>query len=528
LRDRRAAKQQRSVKEKDLPISQDSTYKNHSLKVLLVYPEFPETFWSFKHALKFILKRASSPPLGLLTIAAMLPEAWEKKLVDMNVESLHEDHLRWADLVFISAMSVQKESVKKVIARCKAVGVRIVAGGPLFTTEYGTFPDVDHLVLNEAEITMPHFLSDFEKGVASHFYTTDQWSDIRKTPIPLWELINMKRYATINIQYSRGCPYNCEFCDITLLCGHVPRTKEKDQIIRELESIYAYGFRGGVFFVDDNFIGNKKKLKEEILPAIAEWMERKKHPFSFETQASIELSDHEDLIQLMVRAGFDTVFVGIETPNEQSLAECNKFQNKNRDLLSSIRKIQRAGLQVQGGFIVGFDNDPLTIFDTQIRFIQTSGVVTAMVGLLNALPRTQLYERLKKEQRLLKETSGDNTDFSINFIPKMNYDLLISGYKKILSTLYSPKHYYKRVRTFLREYVPPQKRTFHFRLTHFAAFFRSVVVLGIIGKERFQYWRLLFWTVFKRPRLFPDAVTFAIYGFHFRRIFEKHLQGTDR
>jgi len=509
-------------------ISTDNIYEKRIMKALLVYPKFPDTFWSFKHALKFILKKASSPPLGLLTIGAILPEAWEKKLVDMNVETLHEEHLRWADIVFLSAMSVQKESVKEVIARCKSLGVRIVAGGPLFTTEYELFPEVDHLVLNEAEITLPRFLEDFEQDRAGHLYTTDRWADIRTTPIPLWRLINIKRYATINIQYSRGCPYNCEFCDITLLCGRAPRTKDKDQVIRELESIYARGFRGGVFFVDDNFIGNKKKLKQEVLPAIAEWMERKKHPFSFETQASIELSDHEDLMQLMVRAGFDIVFVGIETPNEQSLAECSKFQNRNRDLLGSVRKIQKAGLEVQGGFIVGFDSDPVTIFDAQIRFIQQSGVVTAMVGLLNALPRTQLYNRLEKERRLVKEASGDNTDFSINFIPKMNCDILIDGYKKILSTLYSPRHYYARVRTFLREYIPPQKKMIHFRFNHLAAFFRSVVVLGIIGKERFHYWRLLFWTAFKRPRLFPQAVTLAIYGFHFRRIFEKHLHGTVR
>jgi len=496
------------------------------MKVLLVYPKFPDTFWSFKHALKFILKKASSPPLGLLTVAAMLPDMWEKKMIDMNVETLLDEHLGWADLVFISAMSVQKESVKEVIARSKAAGVRIVAGGPLFTTEYEIFPDVDHLVLNEAEITLPRFLDDLAKNRAGRLYSTDEWADIRKTPLPLWRLVNMRRYATINIQYSRGCPYNCEFCDITLLCGRVPRTKDQDQIIRELESVYASGFRGGVFFVDDNFIGNKKKLKEEILVAISEWMAMKRHPFSFETQASIELSDHEDLMQLMVRAGFDIVFVGIETPNEQSLAECSKFQNRNRDLLGSVRKIQKSGLEVQGGFIVGFDNDPLTIFDTQIKFIQRSGVVTAMVGLLNALPRTQLYERLKKEHRLIKEASGDNTDFSINFIPKMNYNVLISGYKKMLGTLYSPRHYYERVRTFLREYVPPQKRLFHLRLNHLAALFSSIFVLGIIGKERFHYWRLLFWTVFKRPRLFPQAVTLAIYGFHFRRIFEKHLQGT--
>jgi radical SAM superfamily enzyme YgiQ (UPF0313 family) len=497
----------------------------HLMKALLIYPEFPDTFWSFRYALKFIHRKASSPPLGLLTIAAMLPEAWEKRLVDMNVESLDDKDVRRADLVFVSAMSVQKESVKEVIARCRTAGVRVVAGGPLFTTEYEKFGDVDHLVLNESEINLPRFLEDFQNGVAGRFYTTDQWADIRKTPIPLWGLINTKHYASINIQYSRGCPFNCEFCDITLLCGRTPRTKDKDQIIGELESVYASGFRGQVFIVDDNFIGNKKKLKEEILPAIIEWMEIRKHPFTFNTQASIELSDHKDLMEMMVRAGFDVVFIGIETPHEESLAECSKFQNKNRDLLTSIRNIQRSGLEVQGGFIVGFDNDPLTIFDTQIRFIQKSGVVTAMVGILIALPRTELYERLKKEQRLLEETSGNNTDFSTNFIPKMDYDLLISGYKKVLSTLYSPRYYYERVRTFLREYVPhkEKKMPFRFRPNYLSAFIRSIVVLGIIGKERFHYWRLLFWTMVTRPRLIPQAVTLSIYGFHFRKIFEKRL-----
>jgi radical SAM superfamily enzyme YgiQ (UPF0313 family) len=495
------------------------------VKALLIYPEFPDTFWSFRYALKFIHRKASSPPLGLLTIAAMLPQAWEKRLVDMNVESLKDDDLKWADLAFVSAMSVQKESVKEVIARCKAAGVRIVAGGPLFTTEYEAFGDVDHLVLNEAEITFPRFMEDFENGGAGRFYTTDQWADMRKTPIPLWGLINMKHYASINIQYSRGCPFNCEFCDITLLCGRMPRTKEKNQIIRELESVYASGFKGQVFFVDDNFIGNKKKLKEEILPAIIEWMERRRHPFNFNTQASIELSDHKDLMEMMVRAGFDVVFIGLETPHEQSLAECSKFQNKNRDLLASVRNIQKAGLEVQGGFIVGFDNDPVTIFDTQISFIQKSGVATAMVGILIALPRTQLYERLKKEQRLLNETSGNNTDFATNFVPRMDYDLLISGYKQVLSTLYSPKHYYERVRTFLREYIPPRKKkkALRFRPNYIAAFFRSTIVLGVVGKERLHYWRLLFWTMFSRPRLLPQAVSLSIYGFHFRKVFEKRL-----
>jgi radical SAM superfamily enzyme YgiQ (UPF0313 family) len=498
------------------------------MKALLIYPEFPDTFWSFRHALKFINRKASSPPLGLLTIAAMLPDAWEKRLVDMNVESLRDDHLCQADLVFVSAMSVQKGSVKEVLTRCKAAGVRIVAGGPLFTTDYEAYGDVDHLVLNEAEITLPRFLEDLRNGIAGHIYTTDEWADIGQAPIPLWRLVNTKHYASINIQYSRGCPFNCEFCDITLLCGRTPRTKERDQIIRELESVYASGFRGQVFFVDDNFIGNKNKLKDEVLPAIIEWMERKEYPFSFNTQASIELSDHEDLMELMVSAGFDVVFIGIESPHEQSLAECGKFQNRNRDLLASIRKIQKAGLEVQGGFIVGFDHDPVTIFDTQIKFIQASGIVTAMVGILIALPRTRLYERLKKEHRLLDETSGNNTDFATNFIPKMDYDLLINGYKKVLKTLYSPAHYYARVRTFLREYIPPDKKkmAFRFRPSYLAAFFRSLIVLGIVGKERFHYWRLLFWTLFRRPGLFTQAITLSIYGFHFRKVFQKNFQGS--
>lgn len=495
------------------------------MKALLIYPEFPDTFWSFRYALKFINRKASSPPLGLLTIAAILPEAWDKRLVDMNVEKLDDKDLRWADLVFISAMSIQRESVKNVIARCKSIGVKIVAGGPLFTTSYEEFNTVDYLVMNEAEITLPNFLSDLENGEAVHFYTTDQWADIRHTPIPLWELVNFKRYASVNIQYSRGCPFNCEFCDITLLCGRTPRTKDKDQVINELESVYATGFRGQVFFVDDNFIGNKKKLKEEILPAVINWTKMRKHPFTFNTQASIELADHKDLMDMMVRAGFDVVFVGIETPHEQSLAECGKFQNRNRDLIDSVRNIQKSGLEVQGGFIVGFDNDPPTIFDTQIKFIQKSGVATAMIGILMALPRTQLYERLKTEHRLLKESTGNNTDLSINFIPTMDYDLLISGYKKVISTLYAPKHYYERVRTFMRQYTPPGKkrRGFRFRPHYFSAFFRSVVVLGIIEKERFYYWRLLFWTMFSRPRLITQAVTLSIYGFHFRKIYQKRL-----
>lgn len=494
------------------------------MKILLVYPHYPDTFWGFKYALKFISKKASLPPLGLLTIASMLPPEWEKRLIDINITPLKDKDLLWADYVFISAMSIQKESVKTVISRCKALGVKIVAGGPLFTAFPEEFEgDVDHFVLDEAEITLPPFLDDLKKRQAKHFYTSQERADIRNTPLPLWELADLKKYASMNIQYSRGCPFDCEFCNITVLHGRVPRTKEKEQIVAEMESLYLRGWRGGIFFVDDNFIGNKVKLKKEVLPAIIEWMKKRNHPFTLSTEVSINLSDDEELIHMMVQAGFDTVFIGIETPNEESLAECSKLQNRNRDLIACVKKIQRSGLEVQAGFIVGFDKDPASIFERLIAFIQESGIATAMVGLLNAPHGTKLYHRLKKEGRLLSAASGDNTDFSINFKPKMNHETLISGYRKVVHTIYSPKHYYARVRKFLKEYKPKQAKTFHFRFSHLEAGFKSIFRLGIIGRERIYYWKLFFWSLFRRPRLFPLAITLTIYGFHFRKIFKRHM-----
>jgi len=491
------------------------------MKALLVYPKYPDTFWSFKHALKFISKKASFPPLGLLTVATMLPKEWEKRLIDMNVSVLTEDDLSWADCVFISAMIVQKKSVWEVIRRCKKLGIRVVAGGPLFTTGYEEFEDIDHLVLSEAESTFPSFLDDFKNGCAQHIYTSKERPDIREIPPPQWDLINKKKYSSMSIQYSRGCPFNCEFCDIIILNGRKPRTKSKGQILKELEVLYTQGWKGGVFFVDDNFIGNKKKLKTELLPFLIDWMKKKKYPFYFFTEASINLSDDEELMQLMVKAGFNKVFIGIETPNEKSLTECNKYLNKNRDLIACVKKIQDNGFEVQGGFIVGFDSDPPSIFERQTSFIQKSGIVTAMVGLLNAPRGTRLYHRLKKEDRLLNDSSGDNTDFSINFIPKMNVEILMDGYKKILNTIYSPKHFYKRVITFLKEYKPkPLKKKIHFNFCNLRAFFKSIWILGIKGKERFHYWKLISWTLVRRPRLFRLAITFAIYGFHFRKIME--------
>jgi len=490
------------------------------MNILFVYPAYPDTFWSFKHALKFISRKASSPPLGLLTVASMMPDNMEKKLIDLNIDKLSDKDIVWADYVFVTAMSIQKESVIKVIDRCNKFNRKVVAGGPLFTTCPEDFPGVDYLVLNEGEITFPRFLEDMKKGELKRIYKSNQWADITKTPVPLWELIDMNKYATMCLQYSRGCPFNCEFCDVTTLFGRELRVKTKEQVIRELDSIYERKWRGGVFIVDDNFIGNKKYVKKEILPAMVEWSKQRGYPFSFNTQASINLSDDEELMQLMVQAGFQSVFVGIETPNEDSLAECGKLQNRNRDMVECVKKMQSNGLEVQGGFILGFDSDPPAIFERLIKFIQKSGIVTAMVGLLNAPKGSKLYKRLVEENRLLKDFSGDNTDYSMNFIPKMNHEYLVKGYKKVLKTIYSPKNYYDRIITLLKNMKPLHKKKFQYNPMYLKAFLRSIWHLGIKGKERLYYWKLLIWSMFKRPQFFPIAVTLAIYGFHFRKIFD--------
>ena len=491
------------------------------MKILLVYPKNPITYWGFQYALKFVSKKAAYPPLGLLTVAAILPTHYEKRLVDMNVTTLKDSDILWADFVYISAMVVQKESAREVLDLCKSLGIKTVAGGPLFTSEPEEFDDVDHLILNEGELTLPAFIRDIDRGKTEHLYTSTEWADLRTTPVPLWNLIDLKKYASMNIQYSRGCPFNCEFCNITSLYGHLPRTKDVSQLLEELNALYDIGWRESVFFVDDNFIGNKRKLIEEILPSMIEWMTERNNPFAFLTETSINLADDEELMRLMARAGFDTVFIGIETPNEDSLVECNKTQNKDRDLIACVKKIQKFGLQVQGGFIVGFDNDNATIFDSLINFIQESGIVTAMVGLLNAPKGTKLYQRLAEEGRLMEGFSGNNTDFSMNFIPKMDRGMLVKGYKRIVDTIYSPKKYYERVLTFLKEYTPEKPPNVHVNFRYIMVFFRSVVRLGIIGKERRYYWRLILWSLFKCPEVFPLAVTLSIYGYHFRKVFER-------
>jgi radical SAM superfamily enzyme YgiQ (UPF0313 family) len=410
------------------------------MKILMIYPETPSTFWSFTNALKIINKKAAEPPLGLITVAGMLPKDWEIKLIDMNVSKLRNKDILWANYVFISGMSVHLVSFKEVLRKCNILGVKVVAGGPLCTTQHKDFLGVDHFILNEAEITLPQFIEDLKNGVPKHVYSSEEFPDVSLAPVPRWDLLERQKYSAMSIQYSRGCPYDCEFCSITMLNGRKPRTKSKEQFLGELNVLFELGWRGGVSVVDDNFIGNKRKLKNEILPALIEWSEERKHPFMFITEVSINLADDDELMEMMVKAGFNSIFVGIETPNPSSLVECGKAQNLKRDLVNSVSLMHKKGLMVSGGFIVGFDNDTPAIFDEQIDFIKNSAIVNAMVGVLNAPRGTKLFKRLKSEKRLLDEFSGNNMDGSINFVPNMNYSELMKGiFQNTLNNLLSAR-----------------------------------------------------------------------------------------
>ncbi|MEI7475160.1 MAG: B12-binding domain-containing radical SAM protein [bacterium] len=486
------------------------------MKILLVYPEYPDTFWGFKHSLKFISKKALLPPLGLLTIASMIPDKYERKLVDLNVAKLNDNDIIAADYVFISAMITQKDSVKEIIDKCKKLNKKIVAGGPLFTSLYDQFSEIDHFILDEGEITLPLFLNDLEKNNLKRIYTSDKKPDMSLSPIPQWDLLDFKYYSKMPIQYSRGCPFDCEFCDIVNLNGRIPRTKKPLQVIKELNSLVRKGWDGPIFIVDDNFIGNKSKSKE-LLRYIIKWRRLTKRSMTFMTEVSLNLSDDDELLALMRDAGFNAVFVGLETPSTESLQECGKYQNKNRSLVDSVKKIHQHGMEVSAGFIVGFDHDDETIFDRQIEFIQKTGVVIAMVGLLQALPGTKLYKRLKKENRLIQDTSGNNTDTYLNFIPKMNEEKLLKGYKKIISVIYSPKEYYERVLTFFSDYkcYSSEKLTW----SNIKALFKSVFLLGIVEKDRKYYWKLFFISLFKYPESFSRAIKMAVFYAHFKRIF---------
>ncbi len=494
-----------------------------STRALLVYPEFPDTYWSFSHALPFIGKRSSLPPLGLMTVAAMLPADWDVRLVDLNVEPLLRRDVEASDLVLVSAMIAQKSSFERVVRLCNECRTLVVAGGPYPTSSYRSITGVDVFVLGEAELTLARLLADLEAGRPRRLYRGSGRADLATTPVPRFELVDLAAYDSMPLQYSRGCPYSCEFCDIVELFGHVQRTKAPAQFARELDAVFDAGFRGHVFVVDDNFVGNRRKTRE-LLRVIVEWQEEHRHPFTLSTEASIDLAQDPELLGLMQEAAFTMVFVGLETPDDATLAHTGKTQNLKASVLESVRSIQGHGIEVTGGFVIGFDTDPPDIFERQMRFVAEAAIPTAMVGLLTALPGTRLHRRLAREGRLLSRSSGNNThDLSLNFVPRMDAHTLIAGYKRVLTEVYKPARYFERCRELLRRQPPRTRVVRELSWTNVRALLLS------LGRQTFSsyglsYLRFLAYAALRRPAQFPDAVSAAIKGYHFfaitRRIIE--------
>ena len=497
------------------------------INALLVFPQFPETYWSFKYALSFLGKSAAQPPLGLMTVAALLPDHWQKRLVDTNVEPLRNRDLEWADVVLLSGMHIQRDALLAIVERCRARGLRTVVGGPIASSVAAAGLKAEHVVIGEAESLIADLAQDLEEGTAKPVYHADQRPEMESSPLPDLSLIKMNRYSTMTVQYSRGCPFNCEFCDIIEIYGRRPRTKAVAQVLAELDQLRAAGWRESVFIVDDNFIGNKTRAKE-LCVALAEWRRQFKTNFDFSTEASLNLADDPELMRLMKEAGFKSVFLGIETPDVSGLIASNKLQNTRRSLLESVATIQSFGMQVMGGFILGFDTDNVDIFDRMVDFIEKSGIPIAMVGLLQAMPGTQLFRRLWKEGRILDAGHGDNTGDHLNFLPHMDATRLVAGYRSVLQRIYNCDAYYKRVKLYLSRTQPkPGERSSKQRwLTHgnARAFVTSILRQGVFGRQRWSYWKFLMTVAIRYRRCFGAAMTLAVMGYHFQVMTRKLLE----
>lgn len=495
--------------------------------ILLVYPKVPNnTYWSFKHALKFIRKKSAMPPLGLLTIAALFPDSYNLKLIDMNVVPLTDSDILWSDAVFISAMIVQQDSMRDVIRRCNRFGKTIVVGGPFPTTKHEDIPGVDHFLLGEVDKTLTNFLWDLENGTAKPVYFRPLHPDISELPPPRFDLLDMNAYGSMSIQYSRGCPFHCEFCDIWTIYGNKPRLKLAATLLRELDTLRDLGWRGPVFIVDDNFIGNKKRVKTELLPALKAWQTEHDYPYHFFTEASINMGSDEVLLTAMREAGFNQVFVGIETPDPDGLRETGKTQNLKTDMEASIQTIQKHGIEVMAGFIIGFDHDKEDIFDRQIDFIQKNAIPKAMIGFLNALPGTRLYQRLMNEGRILKASIGNNThNMTTNFKTAMAPEQLKEGYKKILARLYdlNLKNYFERCSRFMDnlEYTAYFQRKIH--LEDVKILFRSIY-WQVFTPYGFQYLKFVIRSMIRHPNILGEAISLSITGHHFHTITQQTLK----
>jgi radical SAM superfamily enzyme YgiQ (UPF0313 family) len=489
-----------------------------AMKILLVYPAFPKTYWGAEYTMKFVGKKSILPPLGLLTVAAMLPPHWEARLCDMNVRALETSDLAWADAIFVSGMLVQREGLHEVARLARAANKPVVAGGPYASTSPEVLqPHVDCLVVGEAEEIMDTLIAALEKDPSRlpRRLEASGRPDLALTPVPRFELLDISAYHSIGVQYSRGCPFNCEFCDIIEIYGRTPRVKSAAQFCRELDAVYESGFRGSVFVVDDNFIGHKLALPG-MLKQVASWLRLHRDPFDFYTEASINLANDDSLISAMTEAGFTQVFVGIETPSREALRDAGKFQNTNMDLIAAVRKLTTRGLEVMAGFIIGFDSDDADALSRLHDWISQSPIPLAMVGVLTALPGTQLHRRLEREGRLLHDSSGDQFGHT-NFITKLEEVELLEGYARIMSDLYSPRSYLRRAAEALELCPKDPSRLRYPKLFGLGVLMRVIWSMGVRSNYRREFWTFFGRVLRRAPARFARAIGLAIHGYHMIR-----------
>src|SRR4028119_1204311 len=416
------------------------------MRVLLVYPLFPKTFWSYEKILELVDRKVLLPPLGLVTVAAILPQEWEFKLVDRNVGNVTEADWAWADLVILSAMIVQKEDFLNQIQEAKRRGKAVAVGGPYPTAlpHEATASGADCLILDEGEITLPLFVEAIERGETSGIFRSGgERPAVTQTPIPRFDLLEFDAYSEMSVQFSRGCPFQCEFCDIIVLYGRKPRTKDPGQLLAELERLYELGWRRSIFMVDDNFIGNKRNVKL-FLKELKPWMVEHGYPFSFATEASVDLAKDQEMLDMMVACNFGAVFLGIETPDEESLALTQKFQNTRDSLSDAVHTITRSGLRVMAGFIIGFDGEKAGAGDRVVQFVEKTAIPTAIFSMLQALPDTALWHRLEKEGRLRGKSGNINQTTLMNFVPTRPLEEITKEYIDAFWNLYDPERFLDR------------------------------------------------------------------------------------
>jgi radical SAM superfamily enzyme YgiQ (UPF0313 family) len=492
-----------------------------STNVLMVFPRFNQnSFWSLKATCRIYGARCVAPPLGLLTVAALLPHTWNIRLVDRNARKLNVADVDWADMVMTGGMRPQRLDAQAVIALGKARGKPVVVGGPDATSSPEAYEDTDFLVLGEAEGIIGTFVAAWQKGERRGRFCAEKFRvDVTKSPIPRFDLLNANDYLYVGVQFSRGCPFNCEFCDIIELYGRVPRAKTNGQVLAELQALYDKGYRGQVDFVDDNLIGNKKALKQ-LLPALEGWQAERGHPFVFSTEASINLADDPELLDMMAKANFFAVFTGIESPDTATLVAARKKQNTRRSLADGIRKINEAGMIVLAGFIVGFDTEQSGVAKGMIECVEATSIPACMVGLLTALPGTQLYRRLEKEGRLLDfrdETAGDQCTAGLNFLPSRSRRAILEDYRQIVATIYQPETYFDRVLTVARRLRPrplrSSKRTPMTR-RRLVAVLRLMLQMTFRMGTRRHFWRTLVETMRRHPWAAEETLTLMALYLH--------------